>query len=379
LSAANSRCSHLMAHFSPSRWLRIVTISSTIWSSIFWLPSSGSQPVEQTEPSFQRMTARGSRSSMARGRQSELYRDSLTVTEASNRSNSIQGTCPGVSGTDPVNGFRIGKDGNTAPLAGAAQTLPQPYYPGQLQNGIMNLPAGDGTVLDPKTKPDRFDQFNFTIQRALSSKLTFEVGYIGRIIRHEYQPVDLDSIDTRLTLNGQSLSGAWANLYNAVNMGAAVSSQPFFEAALGGPGSAYCSGSARDVAAVLKEWLSRQGGAAADPVFPSSSGGRLSADAFQRLVSRHIKTACRTCPSLTPKKVTPHPLRHAAAMALLHRGVDLSVIALWLSHESTETTQIYLHADMQLKERALAHATSSALAPDRFRPPNPLLAFLESL
>jgi site-specific recombinase XerD len=134
-----------------------------------------------------------------------------------------------------------------------------------------------------------------------------------------------------------------------------------------------------DVAAVLKEWLSRQGGAAADPVFPSSNGRRLSADAFQRLVSRHIATARRTCPSLKPKKVTPHTLRHAAAMALLHRGVDLSVIALWLGHESTETTQIYLHADMQLKERALAHATSSGLAPDRFRPPDPLLAFLESL
>src|SRR6266498_1776983 len=85
--------------------------------------------------------------------------------------------------------------------------------------------------------------------------------------------------------------------------------------------------------------LPRQGGAAADPVFPSSSGGRLSADAFQRLVSKHITTARRTCPSLKPKKVTPHTLRHAAAMALLHRGVDLSVIALWLGHESTERSE----------------------------------------
>jgi len=134
-----------------------------------------------------------------------------------------------------------------------------------------------------------------------------------------------------------------------------------------------------DVAAVLKEWLSQQGGKPDDPVFPSSNGGRLSADAFQRLVSRHIAIARRTCPSLVPKTVTPHTLRHAAAMALLRRGVDLSVIALWLGHESTETTQIYLHADMQLKERALAHATSSGLLPDRFRPPDPLLAFLESL
>jgi integrase/recombinase XerD len=134
-----------------------------------------------------------------------------------------------------------------------------------------------------------------------------------------------------------------------------------------------------DVAAVLKEWLSQQGGNPDDPVFPSSNGGRLSADAFQRLVSRHIAIARRSCPSLVPKTVTPHTLRHAAAMALLRRGVDLSVIALWLGHESTETTQIYLHADMQLKERALAHATSSGLVPDRFRPPDPLLAFLESL
>jgi len=134
-----------------------------------------------------------------------------------------------------------------------------------------------------------------------------------------------------------------------------------------------------DVAAVLKEWLSHQGGQPDDPVFPSSNGGRLSADALQRLVAKHVATARRCCPSLKTKKVKPHTLRHAAAMALLHHGVDLSVIALWLGHESTETTQIYLHADMQLKERALAHATPSGLKPDRFRPPDPLLAFLESL
>jgi site-specific recombinase XerD len=83
--------------------------------------------------------------------------------------------------------------------------------------------------------------------------------------------------------------------------------------------------------------------------------------------------------SLKPKKVTPHTLRHAAAMALLRRGVDLTVIALWLGHESTETTQVYLHADMRIKERALAHATPSGVTPKRYRPPDPLLAFLEGL
>jgi site-specific recombinase XerD len=134
-----------------------------------------------------------------------------------------------------------------------------------------------------------------------------------------------------------------------------------------------------DVATVLNAWLSEEPGKPGDPVFPSARGRRLSADAFQRLVSRHVATARRTCPSLAAKRVTPHTLRHAAAMALLRRGVDLSVIALWLGHESTETTHIYLHADMELKERALAHATSSGVVPARFRPSDPLLAFLESL
>jgi len=134
-----------------------------------------------------------------------------------------------------------------------------------------------------------------------------------------------------------------------------------------------------DVAAVLKQWLAEQGRGSDKPLFPSSSGSRLSADALQRLVAKHVASASRTCPSLRTKKVTPHTLRHGAAMALLRRGVDLSVIALWLGHESTETTQVYLHADMKLKERALARTTSSGIAPKRFRPSDPLLAFLEAL
>lgn len=134
-----------------------------------------------------------------------------------------------------------------------------------------------------------------------------------------------------------------------------------------------------DVVAVLTDWLAYQPGAPTDPVFPSTRGGRLSADALQRLVTRHAVTARRTCPSLVGKAVTPHTLRHTAAMDLLQRGVDLSVIALWLGHESTETTEVYLHADMRLKERALAHATLSGLVPERYRAPDPLLDFLEAL
>jgi len=140
-----------------------------------------------------------------------------------------------------------------------------------------------------------------------------------------------------------------------------------------------CTPLRADVVAVLHEWLSEQCGKPSDPVFPSIRGGRLSADALQRLVSRHVATAQRACPSLAAKHVKPHTLRHAAAMALLRRGVDLSVIALWLGHESTDTTQMYLHADMQLKERALAHTTPGCLPPARFRPSDPLLTFLEGL
>ena len=95
---------------------------------------------------------------------------------------------------------------------------------------------------------------------------------------------------------------------------------------------------------------------------------------------RHNRRLRRRSPaSLKEKSVTPHTLRHSAAMSLLQRGVDPSVIALWLGHESSETTQIYLHADMRLKERALAHANASGLVPTRYVPPDPLLAFLEGL
>jgi len=134
-----------------------------------------------------------------------------------------------------------------------------------------------------------------------------------------------------------------------------------------------------DVVPILKSWLNERNPDPAAPVFPSCRGGRLSADALQRLVSKHVASAASTCPSLAGKTVTPHTLRHSTAMDLLRRGVDRSVIALWLGHETMETTQIYLHADMQLKEQALAHASSSGIAPGRFKPDDALLTFLEGL
>jgi site-specific recombinase XerD len=155
-------------------------------------------------------------------------------------------------------------------------------------------------------------------------------------------------------------------------------------------GSAYvcCIGKGRkkrctplraDVATVVRDWFSEQTPHADDPFFPSQRGGFLSADALQRSVNRHVQTASTTCASLAGRRVTPHTLRHTAAMALLQRGVDLAVIALWLGHESIETTQLYLHADMQLKERALGYSDPAGSPPTRFQPEDSLLAFLKDL
>ena len=136
----------------------------------------------------------------------------------------------------------------------------------------------------------------------------------------------------------------------------------------------------RQVAAVLHAWLSETGSAVSTaPVFPTRSGTRLSADAMQRLVATHAATAAKQCPSILSKRVTPHTLRHTAAMALLNAGVDTSVIALWLGHQSTATTHIYLHADMTIKEQALARVPASTAKPGRYQPGDDLITFLERL
>lgn len=140
-----------------------------------------------------------------------------------------------------------------------------------------------------------------------------------------------------------------------------------------------CTPLRQDVATTLEAWLNERAGGPEDPVFPSSRGGLLSPDALQRLVARHTATASAACPSLAGRRITPHSLRHTTAMGLLRRGVDHTVIALWLGHESTQTTQIYLHADMRLKEDALAHAEPTGEAPARYQPTDDLLAFLATL
>ena len=131
--------------------------------------------------------------------------------------------------------------------------------------------------------------------------------------------------------------------------------------------------------AVLRVWLTERNGAAPEPLFPTSTGRALSRDAVEHRIAHYTATASGQCPSLASKRITAHTLRHTAAMRLLLSGVDITVIALWLGHEQTATTQIYLHADMTQKERAIARTTPPRSKPGRYQPPDPILVFLEAL
>jgi integrase/recombinase XerD len=130
---------------------------------------------------------------------------------------------------------------------------------------------------------------------------------------------------------------------------------------------------------VLQSWMKEPWPIESAFLFPSISGGRLSADAVQDLVNKHVAVARMKCPSLVKKRVTPHVLRHTAAMELLQAGVDRSMIALWLGHESVETTQIYLNANLALKEEILAKTSPVNGKPGRYRPSDRVLSFLSGL
>ncbi|MEI8334892.1 MAG: tyrosine-type recombinase/integrase [Chloroflexota bacterium] len=135
----------------------------------------------------------------------------------------------------------------------------------------------------------------------------------------------------------------------------------------------------RVTVAVLRVWLAEREGGPADSLFPTGTGTPLSRDAVERRLAKHAAAAGSACPSLRTKRISPHVLRHTAAMRLLQAGVDTSVIALWLGHEHVDTTQIYLHADLALKERAIARTTPPDARPGRYRPSDALLAFLDGL
>ena len=130
---------------------------------------------------------------------------------------------------------------------------------------------------------------------------------------------------------------------------------------------------------ILTGWINERGNDPAGPLFPTRTGRPMSRDAVEHRIAVHTATAAADCPSLNHKTVTAHTLRHTAAMRLLEAGTDTSIISLWLGHEQVQTTTVYLHADLAIKERALARTTPPDAKPGRYQPPDPLLAFLESL
>lgn len=140
-----------------------------------------------------------------------------------------------------------------------------------------------------------------------------------------------------------------------------------------------CTPLTASTVAVLRAWLKEPVRNGSEILFPNRNGGRLSSDSVQYLVRKYVAAAADHCPSIKAKRVSPHVLRHSAAMELLAAGVDSSVIALWLGHESVNTTQIYLHAHLALKEAALAKTTPRNVKPGRFRPDDQLLQFLSAL
>lgn len=175
---------------------------------------------------------------------------------------SSAGTCLGSNNVTPANAFRLGTpgDGNIAPLAAASQTLPQPFLP-----GINGAYAQDPSTLDPNFRPERTDNFTFSIQRAIGTKMTFEAGYIGRIIRNEEEEINIDAVPYMTTLSNQTFAQAYAATYISLcGLGSTcgnltpsrnVAAQPFFETALGGANSSYCKGFSSCTAALATNQL----------------------------------------------------------------------------------------------------------------------------
>jgi len=215
--------------------------------------------------------------------------------------------------------------------------------------------------------------------------------------RHEKRAIDyLSRVEIEALIEAPDLSTWYGRrdrtlLSLALQTGLRVSeliNLSYGDIALGAGAHVRCMGKGRkeratpirkDNIKVLSDWLAERGGAETDLVFVSNRNQRLSRDAVEQIVRKYVHMASPKCPSLKKKRVTPHVLRHTAAMQLLQNGVDRTVIALWLGHESVETTQMYVHADIRMKEKAMARTRPVKASPARYRPGDKLLAFLEAL
>lgn len=232
--------------------------------SVAWNPSAGDGWIGKIIGKNQTVIRGGYSRIYGRTNGVELVLSPLTspgVTQAVSCYPNLNGSCAAAGSLTAANAFRIGPDGLAAPLPPVSQTLPQPYFPGV--NG--NAEATDGGADDPYYKPNHSDEFNITIQRALSSKALIEVGYIGKRMRDLFLEQSIDPVPIMMTLNGQSFQQAYSNVFTAycglsspacAGNTSAVTAQPFFEAALGGAGSKFCAGYSSCTAAVLGTYAS---------------------------------------------------------------------------------------------------------------------------
>jgi integrase/recombinase XerD len=215
--------------------------------------------------------------------------------------------------------------------------------------------------------------------------------------RYERRPIDFLTREEMQALLAAPERGSWlgrrdhALLLLALQTGLRVSELTGLrcEDLVFGPGAhVRCRGKGRkerctplrhDAVTTLRAWMRERRGRPEDPLLPTARGGYMSRDAVTYLVAKHAAIAKQHCPTLCNKHVSPHVLRHSTAMELLQRGIDRSVIALWLGHESIETTQMYLDADLALKEKALARTAPLHTRLGRYRPDDQLMAFLKTL
>ena len=238
--------------------------------------------------------------------------------------------------------------------------------------------------------------------RYLSFRLPEHAGIIQRVLaipskRYDRRPIDFLSYDEMKILLAMPNRDRWigrrdhALLHLALQTGLRVSELvrlKCMDVVLGSGAHVRCFGKGRkerctplrrDVIATVHSWLNERRGRPEEPLFPGAHGRMMSRDSVEYLIQTYVTAARNHCPSLAKKRISPHVLRHSTAMQLFQSGIDRAVIALWLGHESVETTQIYLEADLSMKDKALAKTDPLHTRRARYRPGDRLLAFLKAL
>jgi site-specific recombinase XerD len=226
-----------------------------------------------------------------------------------------------------------------------------------------------------------------TIQRTLAIPMKrYHKPLIGYLSREEVRAI-INAPDST-TWVGQRDQSLLATLYNTGARASEVINITVADLALEGSPSIRLHGKGRKDRAVpiwpvtavqLRHWLRRIDHSPGKPLFPASSGGSMTRSAVTDRLRRALQTAVRECESLSNKRVSPHTFRHTTAMHLLQSGVDITVVALWLGHESPTTTHMYVEADLKMKEQALKSVKPTSAKPLRYKPPDRLLRFLQEL